>query len=121
MLSSEGILPGFSHCEDFGAVSVRQPHERQGRISAGGTKLTMNQTRHRLEFRQANDPDTSVEQLTILAEHDDEEIRGAVAMNATATDSVLSVLQMQPASRHVTECLSKRAVLGISATKGALH
>lgn len=72
-------------------------------------------------FRLANDPTTSVEQLTLLAEHEDESIRGAVAMNASSTHQVLLVLQQQPESEHVRYCLALRAGLLVPTPAGQVH
>ena len=59
------------------------------------------------KFRLANDPDTELRQLEDLADSQDEMIRGAVALNPSATKSILIKLFLDD-SEYVQECLRKR-------------
>ena len=65
----------------------------------------MSDTHHK--FRLANDPDTELRQLEDLADSQDEMIRGAVALNPSATTSILIKLFLDY-SEYVQECLRKR-------------
>ncbi len=57
--------------------------------------------------RLANDPETELHELANLADSENELIRAAVALNPSATTSILVKL-FSDESEHVQECLRKR-------------
>jgi hypothetical protein len=59
------------------------------------------------QFRAANDVNTSKEKLFELSMHENEIIRGAVALNPSAPPSALTILLKDP-SVHVHDCLRER-------------
>ena len=59
------------------------------------------------EFRLANDPNIDLQKLERLADSENEFIRGAVALNPSASTSIL-VRLFSDESEHVQECLRKR-------------
>lgn len=59
------------------------------------------------KFRLANDPETELHELENLADSENELIRAAVALNPSATTSILVKL-FSDESEHVQECLRKR-------------
>ncbi|WP_211214753.1 N-acetyltransferase [Chitiniphilus shinanonensis] len=67
-------------------------------------------------FRQASDPDTSVQVLARLAGAEDEVIRAAVAFNAATPKPVLDALLADP-SEYVRDCVTKRILQTVSALR----
>jgi hypothetical protein len=59
------------------------------------------------KFRLANDPETELHELENLADNENELIRAAVALNPSATTSIL-VKIFSDESEHPQECLRKR-------------
>ena len=59
------------------------------------------------EFRLANNPETDLCQLEILADSENELIKGAVALNNSTPEYLLKKLFFDK-STHVQDCLLKR-------------
>lgn len=65
------------------------------------------------EFRQANDPETSIDTLALLSKASNDLIRGAVALNQSTPNFILELL-LNDTSEYVASCLKKREELNMT-------